>query len=193
MEKAEIKPGIAALIIVATMFAGWEATLIVTALLLLFCDLEDRVKNILIKVLTFTAGLALFTLCWSLIVQGITVVVDTIVDIVGVINGYLDVESKIDITDLQRYFLTPVKSLTTIADNIVGFLFLFAKFAFVVAIITGKQMKNNFFFDKINGYVNKFINYVNNTDNGTQPVDTPVNNNNNNNNAYPNQFNANPQ
>lgn len=187
MEKAKIKPGIAALIVVATIFAGWEATLIVSALLLLFCEMDDKVKNILVKVLTFTAGLALFTLLWTLIVKGVDVFVDSINNFVNIINGYLEAENRIDMTDFNRYFLTPVKSLTTIADSIVSFFLLFAKFAFVVAVISGKQMKNNFFFDKINGYVNKFVGYFNNAENGTEPQ------NNGNVNPNPNQFNAMPQ
>ena len=188
MEKAKIRPGIAALIIVATIFAGWEATLIVSALLLLFADLDDKVKSVLVKVLAFTAGLALFSLFWTLIVKGVDVVVDGITNFIGIINGYLDYQDRIDITDFNRYFLTPVKSLTNIADSVVSFFILFAKFAFVVAVITGKQMKNNFFFNKINAYVNKFGGYVNAND-GVQPQ----NNVNPNPNPNPNQFNAMPQ
>lgn len=191
MTKAKINPGIIALIFVVTIFAGWEATLIVSALFLLFGEMDEKAKNILVKVITFTAGLALFTLFWSLIVKGINVVVDSITNFIGVINGYLDYENRIDITDFNRYFLTPVKSVTAIADDIVSFFLLFAKFAFVIAIISGKQMKNNFFFDKINGYVNKFIGYVNNTDNGVEPQ--PVQPINPNPNPNPNQFNAMPQ
>ena len=165
MTKAKIKPGLAALIVVASMFAGWQTLLIVCALLLLFCELDEKVKNIMVSVITFTAGVALFTLAWNLIVDGVGVLTSSLNGVFDVINSYLDAGSKIDISELQRYLLNPITKVVGILDGIVDFLVAFAKFGFILAIIVGKPIKRNFVYDKINGFVNNFINYVTTTDN----------------------------
>ncbi len=167
MTKTKIKPGLAALIVVASMFAGWQTLLIVCALLLLFCELDEKVKNIMVSVITFTAGVALFTLAWNLIVDGVGVLTSSLTGVFDVINSYLDAGSRIDISDLQRYLLNPVNKVVDILDGIVGFLITFAKFGFVLAIIVGKPIKRNPVYDKISGFVNNFINYVNVTDNSS--------------------------
>lgn len=182
MTKTKIKTGFAALILVACMFAGWQTTLLVSVLLLIFCELDENAKNIMVGILAFTAGLALFTLCWSLIVDGIDVVTKSLTGVFDVINGFLDSSDKIDITDLQRYIINPINQITDIADNIVSFLITFAKFGFIIAILTGKAAKKNFISEKINKYVDNFTNYFNknnateNATNVTQQVNVTNNN-----------------
>lgn len=162
MAKTKIKTGFAALILVACMFAGWQTTLIVSVLLLIFCELDEKAKNVMVCVIAFTAGLALFSLFWDLIVDGVGVVTKSLTGVFDVINSYLDSTDKIDINDLQRYIINPVNKITDIADEIVSFLITLAKFGFIVAIITGKVAKKNFISEKIDKYVNNFTNYFNN-------------------------------
>lgn len=161
MNRISIKPGLAALIVVASMFAGWQTLLIVCALMLLFCELDEKVKNIMVSVIAFTAGLALFSLVWGLIVDGAGLVTKTLNDLVSVVNSYLSVDSKIDITKLQSYLLNPINTLVSIANNIVTYLITFVKFGFIISILTGKKQNDNFFVIKVNEFVNKFTNYVN--------------------------------
>lgn len=164
MTKAKVNPGLAAVMVVASMFAGWQTLLIVSVLLLLFCELDEKVKTIMVRVITFMAGLALFTMCWNLIVEGIGVGTKSLGGAFDVINDYLEVGSKIDTTKLNSYLINPVNRITNIADGIVSFLITLAKFAFIIALLTGKKAKDNAISTKINGYVTKFVNYVNSTD-----------------------------
>lgn len=176
MSRVKIKSGLASLIIVASMFAGWQTLLIVCALMLLFCEIEDSVKNVMVKVITFTAGVALFSLAWGLIVDGIELITKSLTDLIGVINGYLEYDSKINISKFENYLLNPVNSLASIADNIVNYLITFVRFGFIFGILTGKLQKPNFISNKINEFIDKFTNYTNNADSD--------NNNSNVNNQY---------
>ena len=164
MTKTRINSGLAAVMVVASMFAGWQTLLIVSVLLLLFCELDEKVKTIMVRVITFTAGLALFSMCWGLIVDGVNVGIKSLGGVIDVINDYLEVGSKIDATKLYSYLLTPAGRVINIADGIVTFLITLAKFAFIIALLTGKKAKDNAISTKINGYVTKFVNYVNSTD-----------------------------
>lgn len=165
MSKVKVNPGLAAVMVVASMFAGWQTLLIVSVLLLLFCELEEKVKTIMVRVITFTAGLALFTMCWNLIVEGIGVGTKSLNSVFDFINSFLAVENKIDTSSLQTHLINPINIVVGVADNIVSFLITLVKFGFIVMILTGKEAKKNFISEKINGYVTKFVKYVNNTDN----------------------------
>jgi hypothetical protein len=164
MSKTKVNPGLAAVMIVASMFAGWQTLLIVSVLLLLFCELDEKVKNIMVRVITFSAGLALFIMCWGLIVEGIKLIPSTLNSCVDFINSFLSVGDKIDATTLQTKLCGPINTAVNAVDNIVSFLITLAKFAFIVALIGGKKAKDNAISTKINGYVTKFVNYVNSTD-----------------------------
>lgn len=164
MTRVKVNPGLAAVMVVASMFAGWQTLLIVSVLLLLFCELEEKVKTIMVRVITFTAGLALFTMCWNLIVDGVGVGTKSLSSVFDFINSFLSIENKIDTSSLQSHLINPINIVIGVADNIVSFLITLVKFGFIVMVLTGKQAKKNFVSDKINGYVTKFVNYVNNTD-----------------------------
>jgi len=164
MSKAKINPGLAAVMVVASMFAGWQTLLIVSVLLLLFCDLEEKVKTIMVRVITFMAGLALFSMCWGLIVEGVGLIPKTLNSGVDFINTFLSVGDKIDASTLQTKLCNPINIAVNAVDNIVSFLITLAKFAFIIALLTGKKSKDNAISTKINGYVSKFVNYVNSTD-----------------------------
>ena len=191
MENTKTNSGILALVVVAAIFAGWQATLIVSAMVLLFGNIEEGTKKVLITVLTFLAGLALFELCWGLIVGGISLVSGTITDVVNIINMY--VKNPISTLKLQQYVLTPISGVVNILDNVVEYAMSFLKFLFILSIIANKKLSKNYIFDKIYSYVEKFANYVNNFGTGlvNQPQPNVVNNPVPNANNMPN-MNANP-
>ena len=179
MEETKPNTGILAIVLVASLFAGWQTLLIVAILLLIFGKIDENTKKIMITVITFLAGVALFNLFWDLIGSGVNLGVNTITDLIGVLNSYLD--NPIEILKLQRYLLTPITEIVGIVDRFVEYAILFMKFAFIIAILTNKKMSDNFIFKKINTYVDKFVNYVNsfanNFVNNTQ-YQQPVNNTN---------------
>ena len=158
--------GIFAIIIVALIFAGWEAALIVSALLLLFGKLDEKRRTLLISVITFLVGVALFNLCWSLITGGVTLILNTIEGLINFISSFLN--EPISTYGLNKYFISPVTNLVTIASNIVSYAILLFRFLFAISILTGKNLNNNFLFNYIYKYIEKAYNFVSqNTSNFT--------------------------
>lgn len=162
MSKVKLNSGLVAAIALATLFAGWEAMLIVMILTLVFVELDEKVKGIIVKVITFAIGLALFAMLWGLIVNGVDVLFNSITGLLDVLNGYLD--DPISYAKLNQYLIYPVKGIVSIADKIVNYLITFTKFGFIIAVLTNKGLKENFVVAKINEKVTAVVNFINNTD-----------------------------
>jgi len=161
MSKVKVPTGLAAVILCASLFAGWQTLLIVAVLLLLFADVED-VKGMIVRVITFYVGLTLFSAIWGLIVDGVDLVFDSIINFINVINNWVD--KPITIVNIQQYFITPVTGLVNIADDIVSYLIVFAKVAFIYAFISKTATKETFISKWINKYIDKAVNFVNGTE-----------------------------
>lgn len=191
MNKLKINNGLAAIILLASLFAGWQTLLLVVILMLIFCELNDKIKNLMISVVAFFAGLTLVSLAWSLISDGIDLAFNGIESIVSVINSYLSISNRIDIINLQAKFITPVKTIVTFLDSGISYLILFTKFAFIVSVLAGTTMKENPFNKKVSEFIQKILNFTNNFEpqvapqvnnnvamnNTTQVNQSPVNNN----------------
>ena len=50
MSKLKIKSGLIGILLLAGLFAGWEALLIITVLILLFCEINENIKKVIISV-----------------------------------------------------------------------------------------------------------------------------------------------
>lgn len=191
MNKLKINNGLAAIILLASLFAGWQTLLLVVILMLIFCELNDKIKNLMISVVAFFAGLTLVSLAWSLISDGIDLAFKGIESIVSVINSYLSISNRIDIINLQAKFITPVKTILTFLDSGISYLILFTKFAFIISVLAGTTMKENPFNKKVSEFIQKILNFTNNfepqvapqvnnnvaVNNATQVNQSPVNNN----------------
>ena len=59
MNKLKINNSLAAIILVAALFAGWQTMLLVVLLMLIFCELDDKIKNLATTVIAFLVGLTL--------------------------------------------------------------------------------------------------------------------------------------
>jgi hypothetical protein len=175
MNKLKINNSLAAIILVATLFTGWQTTLLVILLMLIFCELDDKIKNLTTTVIAFSVGLTLVSILWSLIYDGTNLLLNSLATIIDIINRYLSVGNKIDITSLTLKFIEPVKSIFEIGNSGVDLLIMLTKFGFVISIFTGAAMKNNAFTRKVNEYINKALGFINNY--GVNQA--PVNNNNN--------------
>ena len=161
MSKVKLNSGLVAAIALATLFASWEFALIALVLVLVFIELDEKVKAIITKVITFTVGLLLFTMLWKLIVNGVDVLFNSITGLLDVLNGYLD--DPISYAKLNQYLIYPVKGIVSIADNIVNYLITFTKFGFIIAVLTNKGLKENFVVAKINEKVTSVVNFINNS------------------------------
>lgn len=159
MEENKMNTGVFAIIIIALIFAGWEATLIVSALLLIFGKLDDKRRNILISVLTFVVGITLFRLCWSLLIDGVNLILNSLENLLGFISSFLS--DPISTYGLNKYLITPVTKLLNIASDVVSYAITVFKYLFAISLLTGKNLNNNFLFNFIYKYIEKAINFVN--------------------------------
>ncbi len=157
MTKVKINPGLASVMLVASIFAGWECLLLVTLLMFVFCEIDEKIQNVAIRVITFMAAYTIISWGWTIITSGIGVITGGITDVVAIINTYLDPVDQIETTKL----LVPVTHIVNIADSVVDFLLLVSKLGFVISIFTFKAAKSNPILNKINEYVNKVLNYIN--------------------------------
>lgn len=162
MSRIKLNNGLAALIFVACLFSGWSTLLIVTILALLFCEIDDKVKNIIIKVIAFYAGYTLISMGWDLISSGIGLIFDAIEKFVAVINSYLDPIDYISLTKLNSYLFNPIEIVVGLLGQVISYLLTFAKFAFIITILTGKVIKQTPISKKIDEYVSKVVNFINN-------------------------------
>ena len=162
MTKFKINTVIAATALLAGILAGWDTFLIITVLILLFCEMNDNLKNVMIRIITFFLALTFFTLVWNLIVDGISLIPNLIEQLVSLINNYLT--EQINIYKLEAYLFKPILEITSIANTVVSYLLMFVKFSFVIAILRNKPMKENFIIKKINDFVRKIIGFLNGID-----------------------------
>lgn len=158
MNKVKVSTGLASILLVASIFAGLGTLLTVTALLLVFCEV-DNLKGVIVRVVTFYIGLMLFTTVWSIIVDGYNLVYSTIDNLVAVLNSYLD--KPVSIMKLHQYLLNPIKSILSICDSVVDFFVVIIKFTFVVSFLEGKVAKENFISKFVNKFVDKAVAFVN--------------------------------
>lgn len=171
MNKLKINSGLASIIILASLFAGWQTLLLVVLFILLFCEINDTIKGMIVKVVSFFVGLTLFSTLWGLITDVFPLVVSTFNKFIGIISNYL--EEPLDVSKVNLYLFDPVDSLISIVDSIVQYLLILIKFIFVISILANKAMKDNFVTKFINKYVDKVIRFVNGIELGKLDVNHP--------------------
>lgn len=171
MNRIKINTGLASIILLASLFAGWQTLLLVTVLMFMFCEIDDKVRDVAVKVITFYVGYTIVTTGWSLIMSGVSVVTSGLDSLVDTLNLYLQGLDKIDI----RTLTSTINNLKEIANSVVTLLFSIVKLGFIVAILSGKSPKSNGLISKIDEYVNKALNYVNGTMSVNMNMNTSAN------------------
>ena len=159
MNKVKISSGLAAIVLLASLFSGWTILLTVSILMLLFCEMNETIKQVMVKVITFYVGLTIVNLAWELIVDGVNLITSSLNQLIAVINSYLT--EPINIYKLELYLLSPLTNIVSLIDGIVVYLLVFAKFMFIIAILGNKPMKENFIVKKINEFISKAIAFIN--------------------------------
>lgn len=157
MTKVKMNSGLACAMLVASIFAGWEALLLVTLLMFIFVEIDEKIQNVAIRVITFYVGYTIVSMGWNLIYSCVDVVVDAIKNVVTIINTYVD---PVDYVDASK-IIVPVTSILSVIDSCVSVLLLLARLGFVVSVFTFKPSKTTPLSTKINEYVNKVLNYIN--------------------------------
>jgi len=171
MTKVKINPGLAAIMVIGGFIAGWQTMLIVCALLLLFAEIDDKVKEVMVKMITFAIGFYLIQFIVNIIFNGINDIgMVALSDLNKVIS---EIIAKIDITKTNvfaKYFVNPLSDIVLLAKRIVNLLIDLAQFGFIVAVIANKPIKQGGIMGKVNGYVRDAVNYVNNFGKAAAPA-----------------------
>lgn len=157
MNKIKINTGLASIMIVASIFAGWQTLLLVVLLMFLFCEVEEKVKDVAVKVITFYVGYYIVSLGWDVIVSCGNLLVKVITSFATTLNTYLDPVDYLNVVKITA----PISFVIDIADGFVSILFVLVRIGFVISVLTGKQKSQNSLTKKIDEYVAKALNYVN--------------------------------
>ena len=156
MKKIKTNANLLALLLIISLFAGWEYIILVSAFVWLFTEENKALKDLSIKVIAVYGACVLFSMAWSLISGVIDLGSEGILTVFNVLNSY---NSDIVATDIQRYFLHPVGYIVTYIGMLVSFLILFVKFSFIRSVVMNKPMFG--LFGKLEEYVNSFTRFAN--------------------------------
>lgn len=176
MSKYKINYGLAAILLIASFFGGWQTMLIVSALLFIFCEIKDNLKDLAINLVSFSIGIQLVKIFWSIIYKASILIPSVLEKLVGVINYYLDYSNKISLDKFNTYVVSPITDLFDIGDSIFGYLIIIAEFVFITSLLIGKNRKGLVVGSYISKYVDKILNFIFNF-NVSQNIPQPVQNN----------------
>lgn len=167
MNKYKINYGLAAALLIAAFLVGWQTLLIVAALLFIFCEMQERVKNLAVDLVTFGIGLEIVKMFWEVIYKAVNMIPTVIDKLIGIINSYLDFSSQINIDKFKLYFLHPVTEVFSIANDVFSVLVILATVTYITSLLLGRK-KDTFFIGKyISQYVNKVLAYISSFNAGT--------------------------
>jgi len=165
MGKVKINSGLAIILLVACLFSDWQTFLLFGLLMLIFCEIDENVKKTVVTVATFKIGISIVSVGWGIIYDLINVGVDGYDAIISLVGKEMD----FDTINFLNNFRTLATNVLSIVNGVVSALITLTKLAFVITILTGKKRNENFISKRINNYVSKAVNYVNNINLNNQP------------------------
>lgn len=176
MKKFNVNANLLALLMLITLFAGWEYMIIVTAFIWVFCESSKNLKDLTIRTIAVYAGCSLFNILWSLLTGVYDVVIkglDTLLELIATLGAEsLDFSIKFAefVTKLNSYFLNPVDSVVAILGSLVTLLILFIKFKYIVSTLSNKPLKG--FLGFVQKYIDAVVDFANNNlyEEGQGPV-----------------------
>ena len=176
MKKFKINANFLALLVIISLFAGWEYMIVVTAFIWCFCESSQNLKNLTISAIAIFAGCYVFMWLWDVIESIYSIGIDSLTGLITILGNYgvdvLELSIKLD-----KYLVGTLDVVMDLASSVVYLLVLLTKFKFIVSIISNKPMTGAF--SKIQEYINYFINFANSNlyeeqQYPQQPVQQPV-------------------
>lgn len=158
MKKFKINANILALLMLVSIFAGWQYMILVMGFIWVFCDVTDQLKSLTVKVIAVYAGCLLFGMVWDIIANVWNLFGEGLLTILRFIGDYADVSSAIDA--VNGYFLTPFGRIFTYAGLLVDFVIMVTKFVFIVSVVRNRP-------SKAFGFIQKYVNYFTTFANGS--------------------------
>ena len=167
MKKFNVNANLLALLMLISLFAGWEYMIIVTAFIWVFCESSKNLKDLTIRAIAIYAGCYLFSWFWDIIYSGYSLAVSGVNGLFEILAG-MEVDVVEAVTGINKWVLNPVAVVAKVLDSGVSFLILLAKFKFIVSVITNRPLTG--IFGKIQEYINYFVNFANSNLYEDQPV-----------------------
>lgn len=176
MKKFNVNANLLALLMLISLFAGWEYMIIVTAFIWVFCEASKNLKDLTIRAIAVYAGCYLFNVLWILITDVYDIAIDGLNTLLSIIGNFGAESAEFSLkfleftTKLNSYFLTPLDSVVGIVGSLVTLLILFIKFKFIVSTLSNKPITGIFGF--VQKYINSVLNFANNNlyEEGQGPV-----------------------
>ena len=158
MSKVKLNPGLGAVILLACLFSGWQTLLIVSVLMLLFCEMDEKVRSMMTRVISFFVVITLISMGWAVITDVFDLLFSTIEKFVSILNCYSD--NPATLIKFNRYFVTPIETLLSLVGGIVSFGVTVSKFLFIIYVLVDKKANDNFISKKINMLISKVVNFI---------------------------------
>lgn len=157
MKKLKVNTNLLALVMVVSLFIGWQCTILVAAFIWCFCEVGENLKTLIVRTVAILAGCLLFSTLWNIVTSVYSLGVDTLEGFFKIIGSYAT-----DVTmpeEIYSYLLTPLGVVMSILTALVNFVILLVKFKFVMSVITNRPMTG--VFSKVQEYVNYCVNFAN--------------------------------
>lgn len=165
MKKFNVNANLLALLMLISLFAGWEYMIIVTAFIWVFCESSKNLKDLTIRAIAIYAGCYLFNVVWILLTDVYGVAIEGLNTILSIIANFGADSAEFSIkfleftTKLTTYFLTPLDNIVGILGSLVTLLILYIKFKFIVSTLSNKPITGVFGF--VQKYINSVLNFAN--------------------------------
>jgi ribosomal protein S27AE len=157
MKKLKVNENILALLMFISMFAGWQYMIIVLGFIWAFCEAGNSLQKLTVKVVSVFGGIAIVSLVWSLVVQGIDATM-------GGLNRFFQmlVSWGVDgnlVVNANRYAFQPINLLVEIFESVLNLLLLIVKVKFIFCVLANKNYTG---FWPVKGIAEKIENFANN-------------------------------
>lgn len=155
MLKIKKQNGLISIIILSSIFFNYLPIIICLAILI-FCEIDEKLNNILTRILSFYITYLIIYFSWNLIIIGINTLNDFILNTINFISTLIDINILKEINYESNIYIQ-IKQLSNIINNIIIMVLEILKITYVINILNNKLPKNKF----INNQINKKINFIN--------------------------------
>ena len=158
MNKCKINNTIAAILLIASFFVGWQTLLLVVVLLFAFCEIDERINNLTTSIVSFAIGIKLIELAWNVIYKTYELIPTVINKIVNILNHYLT--EPIYLGKFQAYVLDPIGEIFSIGNDVISLLIIVATFFFITSLLFAKNKKTPIIGNFLAKYIGGVLNYI---------------------------------
>lgn len=158
MKSFKVNENLLGLLLVGAMFAGWEYLIVVTAFSLVFCDISEKFKDLVVKVLAVFIAISLILLLWDLVLEGKEVIFGGLRSFFELLVSW-GVDSDL-LYNFDKYFMNIINFIFNIAGDVLVFIVLAIKVRFIFSVLNNKEMSS--VFGPVQSFINKSLAFAKN-------------------------------